>query len=57
MDNREELYSEIRNRLTLPLTVLKQSLEGKEPTEKAIRLAIADLERLNCLTDREGSDG
>lgn len=56
MDN-EELYSEIRNRLTLPLTILNQSLEGKEPSEKTIRLAIADLEKLRRLTDMEGSDG
>jgi len=55
--NKEDKEAEIRNRLTLPMTVLNQFLEGKELPKQDIRLAIEELERLLYLIEKEVSDG
>ena len=45
-DDKKEFEAEIRNRLTFPLTVLNQFVDGKELPKSEVRLAIEELEKI-----------
>ena len=44
ISKKKELEAEIRNRLTMPLTVLTSFLAGKNVEKKSIEFAIRELE-------------
>jgi len=48
-----EFEAEIRNRLTLPLTVLNQFVDGKNLDKEDIRLAIEELEKVLHLIEED----
>ena len=41
---RQEFEAEIRNKLTMPLTVLNNFMHGKHVSKKSVELAIRELE-------------
>lgn len=43
---KEELEAEIRNKLTMPLTVLNSFMAGKKVSDKSVKIAIREIEEI-----------
>jgi len=43
---KQELDAEIRNKLTMPLTVLNSFVAGKKVSRKSVQIAIQELEEI-----------
>ncbi|MDP2705504.1 MAG: hypothetical protein Q8O71_03905 [bacterium] len=43
---KQELEAEIRNKLTMPLTVLNSFMAGKKVSDKSVEIAIRDIEAI-----------
>ena len=43
---KQELEAEIRNKLTMPLTVLNSFMTGKKVSQKSVEIAIREIEEV-----------
>ena len=43
---KQELEAEIRNKLTMPLTVLNNFMAGEKVSDKSVEIAIRDIEAI-----------
>ena len=46
---KDELEAEIRNKLTMPLTVLNNFVDGKKVSHKNVEIAIREIEEILAL--------